>query len=208
MRLVRVVGRAVEEVAGELVPRQPPVADELAQGVLGADTEEVVEFVDEVSGLGVVDERLGGCDEGAGAGEADASERPQAVFVEVGELVERIVAAAMGVAGSGVEVLELAERGAPADSGAERGHHVGQGGDGLLTEQGDDGVGGELGWSHCGTITAFMFRNSALFWPDCTSEPDACTCQWGELAGQGRARRLCFYRDTTAISRELFLRGS
>ena len=68
MRLVRVVGRAVEEVAGELVPRQPPVADELAQGVLGADTEEVVEFVDEVSGLGVVDERLGGCDEGAGAG--------------------------------------------------------------------------------------------------------------------------------------------
>ena len=98
MRLVRVVGRAVEEVAGELVPRQPPVADELAQGVLGADTEEVVEFVDEVSGLGVVDERLGGCDEGAGAGEADAGERPQAVFVEVGELVERIVAAAMGVA--------------------------------------------------------------------------------------------------------------
>ena len=67
----------------------------------------------------------------------------------------------MGVAGSGVEVLELAERGAPADSGAERGHHVGQGGDGLLTEQGDDGVRGELGWSHCGTITAFMFRNSA-----------------------------------------------
>ena len=161
MRLVRVVGRAVEEVAGELVPRQPPVADELAQGVLGADTEEVVEFVDEVSGLGVVDERLGGCDEGAGAGEADASERPQAVFVEVGELVERIVAAAMGVAGSGVEVLELAERSAPADSGAERGHHVGQGGDGLLTEQGDDGVGGELGWSHCGTIAAVMFRNSA-----------------------------------------------
>ena len=53
MRLVRVVGRAVEEVAGELVPRQPPVADEFAQGVLGADTEEVVELVDEVSGLGV-----------------------------------------------------------------------------------------------------------------------------------------------------------
>ena len=64
MRLVRVVGRAVEELAGELVPRQPPVADELAQGVLGADTEEVVELVDEVSGLGVVDERLGGCEAG------------------------------------------------------------------------------------------------------------------------------------------------
>ena len=48
------VGRAVEELAGELVPRQPPVADELAQGVLGADTEQVVQLVDEVPGLGRV----------------------------------------------------------------------------------------------------------------------------------------------------------
>ena len=31
VRLVRAVGRAVEELAGEPVPRQPPVADELAQ---------------------------------------------------------------------------------------------------------------------------------------------------------------------------------
>ena len=153
MRLLRVVGGAVEELAGELVPRQPAVADELAQGVLGADTEPVVELVDEVSGFRVVDKRLGGCDEGAGAGEADAGERPQAVFVEVGELVERVVAAAMGIAGAGVEVPELAERGAPADAGTEGGHHIGQGGDGLLSEQGDDGVDGELGWSHCGTIT-------------------------------------------------------
>ena len=119
MRLLRVVGRAVEELAGELVPRQPPVADELAQGVLGADTEPVVELVDEVSGFRVVDERLGGCDEGAGAGEADSAERPQAVFVEVGDLVEGVVAAAMGVAGAGVEIPELAERGAPADAGTE-----------------------------------------------------------------------------------------
>ena len=51
MGLLRVVGRAVEELAGELVPRQPPVADELAQGVLGADTEPVVQLVDEVSGF-------------------------------------------------------------------------------------------------------------------------------------------------------------
>ncbi len=90
MRLLRVVSGAVEELAGELVPRQPPVADELAQGVLGADTEPVVELVDEVSGFRVVDERLAGCDEGAGAEEADAGERPQAVFVEVGELVEGV----------------------------------------------------------------------------------------------------------------------
>ena len=103
-RSVCVAGGAVEELAGELVPRQPPVAGEFAEGVLGADAEQVVQLVDEVSGLGVVDERLGGGDEGAGSGEADPYERSQAAFVEVGELVECVVAAAMGVAGSGVEV--------------------------------------------------------------------------------------------------------
>ena len=165
--LLRGVGRTVEELAGELVPRQPPVAGEraavlsLEQRVLGADVEQVVQLVDEVSGLGVLDERLGRCDEGAGAGEADAGERPEAALVEIGEFVEGVVAAAMGVAGAGVEVLELAERGAPADAGAERDQHVGQRGDGLLSEQGDDGVGGESGWSHSGTITNTYIRNGA-----------------------------------------------
>ena len=155
------VGGTVEELAGELVPRQASVADELAQGVLGADAEQVVQLVDEVSGVGVIDECLGGCDESSGPGEADVAERPQAAFVEVGELVESVVAAAVGVAGAGVEVFELAERGAPADAWAEGGHHVCQGGDGLLAEQGDDGVGGELDGSHCGTITDIRFRNGA-----------------------------------------------
>ena len=114
---LRAVGGAVEELAGELVPRQSPVADELAQRVLGADREQVVQFVDEVSRLGVVDERLGGCDQGAGVGETDPGEGPQAVLVEVGEDIEGVVAAAMRVAGPGVKVLELAKRGAPAGAG-------------------------------------------------------------------------------------------
>ena len=160
--LVRAVGRAVEELAGELVPRQPPVADELAQRVLGADREQVVQLVDEVSRLGVVDERLGGRDQGAGAGEADPGEGPQAVLVEVDEGIEGVVGAAMRVAGPGVEVLELTKRGAPAGAGTEGRHHLGQRGDGLLAEQGDDRVGGELGWSHCGTIADSSFRNYAI----------------------------------------------
>ena len=151
--LLRAVGRAVEELAGELVARQPPVADELAQRVLGAYGEQVIQLVDEVSCRGVFDERLGGCDQGAGAGEADPGEGPQAVLVEVGGCVEGVVAASMRVAGPGVEVLELAKSGAPAGAGTEGRHHLGQRGDGLLAEQGDDRVGGKLGWSHCGTIT-------------------------------------------------------
>ena len=45
VRLLRSVGRAVEELAGELVPCQPPVSAELAQRVLGADTEQIVQLV-------------------------------------------------------------------------------------------------------------------------------------------------------------------
>ena len=50
---------------------------------------------------------------------------PAGALVEVDEFVEGVVAAGMRVAGPGGEVLELAERGAPAGAGAERGHHLG-----------------------------------------------------------------------------------
>ena len=75
--------------------------------------EQVVELLAEMPCVCLVDERLGGGDQGAGAGEPDAAERPQSELVEVGEFVEGVVAAAMRVAGAGGEVLELAERGAP-----------------------------------------------------------------------------------------------
>ena len=71
-------------------------------------------------------------------------------------------AVAMRVAGGGVDVLELAERGAPAGVGAERRHDLGQRGDGLVAEQGDDRVGGELGWPHYGTIADLHSRNAAI----------------------------------------------
>ena len=113
------------------------------------------------------------------------------MFVEVGELVERIAAAAMGVAGSGVEVLELAERGAPADAGTEGGHHVGQGSDGLFSEQGDDGVGGELGWSHCGIITEKIFRNDATLPNRLASRIRRTLFACGETQPDGNMRDRC-----------------
>ena len=205
--LVRAVGRAVEELAGELVPRQPPVADELAQRVLGADREQVVQLVDEMSGLGVVDERLGGCDQGAGAGEADPGEGPQAVLVEVGECGEGVVAAAMRVAGPGVEVLELAKSGTPAGAGTEGRHHLGQRRDGLLAEQGDDRVGGELGWSHYGTIANPVFRNYAIIWDrHCSRNPENIR-PGGAGRRHDRRGTGVLYSETTSTYRKLFLRG-
>ena len=51
----------------QVVPRQAPVADELAQRVLGADMEQVVQLLADMSCRRLVDERLGGGDQGAGA---------------------------------------------------------------------------------------------------------------------------------------------
>ena len=202
--LLRAVGRAVEELAGELVARQPPVADELAQRVLGAYGEQVIQLVDEVSCRGVFDERLGGCDQGAGAGEADPGEGPQAVLVEVGECVEGVVAASMRVAGPGVEVLELAKSGAPAGAGTEGRHHLGQRGDGLLAEQGDDRVGGKLGWSHCGTITDIGFRNGATIGAGSAPGIREQSLSWWGLSPVTDAVLYC---ETTGTSSKLFLRG-
>ena len=76
----------------------------------------------------------GGADVGVHAIHKDSDRYKVVNFVEGRVCNSSVVAAAMGVAGAGVEVPELAERGAPADSGTE-------GSDGLLSEQGDDGRG-------------------------------------------------------------------
>ena len=150
-RLARAVGRAIQELARELVPTQPPVADELAQGVLGTDMQQVVQLLAEMSGLRLVDERLGRGDQGADAGEPDPVERPQSALVELDPFVEGVVTAAMRVAGASRQALELSKRGAPGAC-AQRRHDLGQRGDGLLAQQRNDHVSGELGWSHYGTI--------------------------------------------------------
>ena len=161
LRLLGAVGRAVEELAGELLPPQPALADEFAQRVPGADMQQVVQLLAEVPGLRLADQRLGGCDQGAGAGEAHPGECPQAEFVEVDEFIKGVVAAAMRVAGPGCQILQLAKRRAPGARSQCR-HHLRQRGDGLLAQQSDDRVDGELGGSHSGTIADLYFRNNAI----------------------------------------------
>jgi hypothetical protein len=69
----------------------------------------IIQFADEIAGGRAVDEGFGGVDQGAEAGEPDGIMRPQAVLVEASNLVEGIEAAAMGVAGSIVELSEFAK---------------------------------------------------------------------------------------------------
>ena len=152
LRLAGPVGGAIQELAGNFLAGQLALLDELAQGILSADVEQVVQLLAELSRWRIADHRRGGGEQGAGGREPHVAERPQPVLVEVDELLEGVVAAPMGVAGTVREFLELAKRGA---SGArtERRHYLGQRGDGLLVKQVDECSGGVLGRSHCGTIT-------------------------------------------------------
>ena len=85
--------------------------DQLQQGVLHGDVERLVEFGDEIAGRGTVDEGGGGVDQGAEARKPHGILRPQAVVVKASDTVEGIVAAAMRVAGSIVELIEFAKDG-------------------------------------------------------------------------------------------------
>ena len=114
----------------------------------------------------------------------------------------------MRVAGTGVEVLELAERGAPAGAGAERGADLGERGDGLVAEQVDDRVGGELGWSHYGTIAVSHSRNDAITRTGCTPQNPGNLLHWWEpVADHESCGAGVLNCETTGTSRKLFFRG-
>ena len=100
LRLAGAVGGAIEEAAGEAVADQLAILDQLAQDILSADVEPVVQLLAELSGRRSGDHRCGGGEQGAGAAEAYAAERPQPVLVEVDEFCQGVVAAAVGVAGA------------------------------------------------------------------------------------------------------------
>ena len=155
LRRAGAVGGAVQEAAGKAVTGQLAVPHERTQGILSADVQPVVQLLAELSGRRIGDHRRGGCQQRAGAGEPYVAERPQPVLIEVDELRQGVVAAPMGVAGAAGQFLELAKGGA-SGAGAERGHEVRQGGDGLLMEQVDDRGGRVLRCPHCGTITNVM----------------------------------------------------
>ena len=147
--------RVRSALTGNLVAAQLAFLDQLAQRILGADVQQVVQLLAVVPRGRVVDHRFGGGKQGAGGREPHVAERPQSVLVEVDQLIKGVVAAAMGIAGAVGEFLELAERGASGGR-AECRHHLGQRGDGLLMKQVDERGGGVLGRPHSDTITNDM----------------------------------------------------
>ena len=152
LRFAGPVGGAIQELAGKFLPGQLALLDQLAQGILGANLQPVVQLLVELSRWRSADQRRGGGEQSAGDRESHVMERPQPVFVVVDEFIKGVVAATMGVAGAVGEFLELAKRGT-SGARAERRHHLGQRGDGLPAKQVDERGGGILERSHKGTIT-------------------------------------------------------
>ena len=154
---------------GGAVDRLPLVADtgelvgagELGEGVDGADAEQGVEFGGAEAEGGVGDQGAGGGAEGALGGEADAVMGPQAAGVKARQLAQGVEAAAVGVAGEAVELLELAEDGA-GGGGSEGGGELGQGGDGLAAQEVGQGAGREGCGSHEAIMSVIVCINSVI----------------------------------------------
>ena len=66
LRLAGPIGGAIQELTGKLVAGQLAFLDQLAQGILGADMQQVVQLFAELSSGSVVDHRCGGGEQGTG----------------------------------------------------------------------------------------------------------------------------------------------
>ena len=115
--------------------------------ILHVDVEPIGQFIGEPAVQRPGDPRLERGHERAVPGEPDRLVGPQAVFVEAGDLAERIVAPAMGVAGQIVERLEFAEDG-EIGMRAERLFERRQVGDLVTQKVGAQGLRVEGRWAH------------------------------------------------------------
>src|SRR5664279_4592486 len=79
--------------------------------VLHFDVQGACQFMGEETARRTIDEQFGGGQQRAASREPDVCLRPQSKVVKPGDFTQRIVSAAMGVAGEVIEQFELAEDG-------------------------------------------------------------------------------------------------
>lgn len=94
------IGGSVQESTGYVGTAQATATDQIVKGILDLGVESIRQLVGEPSARSLTDKRLNGGNERAITRKPDGVVRPEAYVIEASDFAERIVAAAMGIAGS------------------------------------------------------------------------------------------------------------
>jgi len=113
--------------------------------------ENIFQFGSEIASLRMCDPVLGGGHQSTVAGKPDRVERPQALLIESGNLVESIEGTPMRIAGTVRKLLQLAEH---RDIGIRTQQllHLRQGGDTISVQKPAQNVSGKDGGAHNAVI--------------------------------------------------------
>jgi hypothetical protein len=96
----RWLDRTVEELAAKCFAPQPALPYKLAQRILRAHVQPVIELLDKIARFGGLHHRRRRRKQGTVRGEPDFAERPQTTLIKVYEFIEGVVGPSMGVAGA------------------------------------------------------------------------------------------------------------
>jgi len=101
----------IQKQPGDLLAGDATLLNQLEQGILHFDVQDLLQFVGEVALGSRVDEGFQGRDQIAPTREPDRLKRPKTLRIKPGDLGEGVVAASMGVAGTIGEFFQLAKHG-------------------------------------------------------------------------------------------------
>jgi len=152
---------AIEIEAGEELASDAALFDQVIERVLHFDMQALGQFFGEIASRGMLHPGFGGSEQRAMTREPDSLMRPQSISVEAGDLAQRVVTSAMGIAGERVELLQFSED-RQVHGGAKNtlefieGSHLG------LEQVFTQYVGVKEGWSHNVRVPTISISLSAL----------------------------------------------
>lgn len=156
----RIAGSIEIEVGDELA-RDAALLDKVIERVLHFDMQALGQFFGEIALWGMLHPGFGGGEQRAVTREPNSLMRPQSISVEAGDLTQRVVTSAMGIAGERVELLQFSEDRQVHGSTEstleflEGGHFASEQ---VLTQD----VGVEEGWSHNVRVPTISISLSVL----------------------------------------------
>jgi hypothetical protein len=141
------IGSGVEESAAEQRSTQAVPLDQMAQGLLGLDVEDIDQFRGVVAVEGGSDQGFHGVQQGAITREPDAMLEPQAEGIKARYFPQRVEASAMAVASEITELPQFTEDG-EVDRGAQDAFELRQIGDLVADQVAAEGQGVKSSGSH------------------------------------------------------------